>query len=289
MSAWFTILLDGLAYGMVLFIISVGLTITMGLMRIVNLAHGAFAMIGGYVAAVSIEHGLGWGLAALLGSAAAGAAGGVAEVFLYRPLYGKGELAQMLLTFGLVFVVTGLLSLAFGVEFKRIPLPPGLSGDVSLGFRSYPLYRLFLIAVGALLAAGLWLALDRSLYGARLRAAVDNPAMARGIGMNVDRLFTATFVFGCALAGLGGVVGSELLLIEPAYALKHLVTFLVVVVLGGHASLEGSFAAALVIGMVETFGKFYFPSLAPYVSFLLVLVLLLWRPHGVLPAKSLSP
>jgi branched-chain amino acid transport system permease protein len=288
MTAWITTLLDGLAYGMVLFIISVGLTITMGLMRMVNLAHAAFAMIGGYVAAVSIDHGLGWGFGALLGSAAAGAAGGVAEVFLYRPLYRKGELAQMLLTFGLVFVVTGLLTLAFGVEFQRIPLPPSLSGEVSIGFRGYPLYRLFLIGVGALLAAGLWLGIDRSLYGARLRAAVDNPAMARGIGMNVERLFTATFVFGCALAGLGGVVGSELLLIEPAYALKHLVTFLVVVVVGGHASFKGSFAAALLIGTVETFGKFYFPSVAPYVSFVLVLVLLLWRPQGVLPAKSLS-
>src|SRR3954463_4563769 len=193
MTAFVTTLLDGLAYGMVLFMMSVGLTITMGLMRIVNLAHGAFAMIGGYVAAVSIEHGLGWALGALLGTAAAGIAGGIAEVTLYRPLYKKGELAQMLLTFGLVFVVTGLLTLVFGVEFKRIPLPEVLAGEVSLGFRTYPSYRLFVIGIGALLAFGLWLGIDRSLYGARLRAAVDNPAMARGLGMNVDRLFTGTF------------------------------------------------------------------------------------------------
>src|SRR5262249_44824743 len=155
----------------------------------------------------------------------AGVAGGAAEVLLYRPLYRKGELAQMLLTFGLVFVVTGLLTLAFGVEFKRIPLPDALSGDVSIGFRTYPLYRLFVIGLGAALACALWLTIDRSLYGARLRAAVDNPAMARGIGLDVDKLFTGTFVFGCALAGLGGVIGSELLLVEPTYALKHLVTF----------------------------------------------------------------
>jgi branched-chain amino acid transport system permease protein len=288
LTGFITTLLDGLAYGMVLFIISVGLTITMGLMRIVNLAHGAFAMIGAYVAAVSIEAGWSWVAGALFGSAAAGAAGGLAEVTLYRPLYKRGELAQMLLTFGLVFVVTGLLTLAFGVEFKRIPLPESLSGDVSLGFRTYPLYRLFLIGVGALLATALWLGIDRSLYGARLRAAVDNPAMARGVGMNVDRLFTGTFVLGCGLAGFGGVLGSELLLVEPTYALKHLVTFLVVVVVGGHASFKGSFAAALLLGSVETLGKFYFPWLAPYVSFVLVLVLLLWRPHGVLPAKSLA-
>jgi branched-chain amino acid transport system permease protein len=288
MTAFLTTLLDGLAYGMVLFVISVGLTITMGLMRVVNLAHGAFAMIGGYVAAVSIEAGLPWALAALLGSAAAGGIGGAAEVLLYRPLYRKGELPQMLLTFGLMFVVTGLLTLVFGVEFKRIALPESLSGEVSLGFRTYPLYRLFVIGAGALLAAGLWLAIDRSLYGARLRAAVDNPAMARGIGMDVDRLFTATFALGCALAGLGGVLGSELLLVEPTYALKHLVTFLVVVVVGGHASFKGSFAASLVLGTLETFGKFYFPSLAAYVSFVLVLVLLLWRPQGVLPSRSAS-
>jgi branched-chain amino acid transport system permease protein len=286
MTAFFTTLLDGLAYGMVLFIISVGLTITMGLMRVVNLAHGSFAMIGGYVAAVSMEHGLSWASAALLASLAAGIAGGVAEVFLYRPLYAKGELAQMLLTFGLVFVVTGLLTLAFGVEFKRIPLPEALSGQVSLGFRTYPSYRLFVILVGLLLAAALWLGIDRSLYGARLRAAVDNPAMARGIGMDVDRLFTGTFVLGCALAGFGGVIGSELLLVEPTYALKHLVTFLIVVVVGGHASFKGSFAAALILGSLETLGKFYLPSVAAYTSYVLVLVLLLWRPQGVLPARS---
>lgn len=288
MSSFFTTLLDGLAYGMVLFIISVGLTITMGLMRIVNLAHGAFAMIGGYVAAVSTESGLSWLSAALLGSAVAGIVGGAAELVLYRPLYRKGELAQMLLTFGLLFVVTGVLTLAFGVEFKRIPLPQALAGDVELGFRTYPAYRLFVIAVGALLGGGLWWFMDRSLYGARLRAAVDNPAMARGVGINVDRLFTGTFVLGCALAGFGGVMGAELLLVEPTYALKHLVTFLVVVVVGGHASFKGSFVAALVLGCLETLGKFYFPSVAAYLSFVLVLVLLLWRPQGVLPARSLA-
>jgi branched-chain amino acid transport system permease protein len=288
MNAFATTLLDGLAYGMVLFIISVGLTITMGLMRIVNLAHGSFAMIGGYVASALLEHGCPWLLGALAGAVAAGALGGLAEVTLYRPLYKKGDLAQMLLTFGLVFVVTGLLTLGFGVEFRRIPLPEFLSGDVSLGFRPYPAYRLFLIVSGAVLAFGLWLCIDRSLYGARLRAAVDHPGMARGIGLDVDRLFTWTFVLGCALAGLGGVLGSELLSIEPSYALKHLVTFLVVVVVGGHASFKGSFAAALLIGCADTFGKFYFPELAAYASFLLVLVLLLWRPHGVLPARSLS-
>ena len=288
MTAFITTLIDGLAYGMVLFIISVGLTITMGLMRVVNLAHGAFAMIGGYVAAALIEHGWPWALAAACGSIAAGVSGGFAEVTLYRPLYKKGELAQMLLTFGLVFVVTGLLTLVFGVEFKRIPLPDALAGEVSLGFRTYPAYRLFVIGIGALLAFGLWLGIDRSLYGARLRAAVDNPAMARGVGMDVDRLFTGTFALGCGLAGFGGVIGSELLLVEPTYALKHLVTFLVVVVVGGHASFKGSFAAALVLGIVETLGKFYVPSMAAYLSFVLVLVLLLWRPHGVLPAKSLA-
>ncbi|HKO95187.1 MAG TPA: branched-chain amino acid ABC transporter permease, partial [Polyangiaceae bacterium] len=229
-----------------------------------------------------------WVLGALGVSVAAGLSGGVAEVTLYRPLYKKGELAQMLLTFGLVFVVTGVLTLAFGVEFKRIPLPEVLAGEVSLGFRTYPVYRLFVIGVGACLGLGLWLGIDRTLYGARLRAAVDNPGMARAVGMNVDRLFTGTFVLGCGLAGLGGVIGSELLLVEPSYALKYLVTFLVVVVVGGHASFKGSFAAALLLGSVETLGKFYLPSLAAYLSFVLVLLLLLWRPHGVLPAKSLA-
>jgi branched-chain amino acid transport system permease protein len=287
-SSLATVLLDGVAYGMVLFIISVGLTATLGLMRVVNLAHGAFAMIGGYLASVLIERGLPWELATLCGTLGAGLAGGALELGVFRRIYAKGELSQMLLSFGLVFIITGLLTAVFGTEFKRIPLPHYLTGESDLGFRSYPTYRLFVVGVGAGLFALLWFFIDGSLYGARIRAAVDKPGMARGVGIDVGRLFSLTFALGAALAGFGGVVGAELLLLEPSYALKYLVTFLVVVVLGGHGSFKGSFIAAIGVGCAETLGKFYFPQLSAYVIFVLIVGLLLWRPHGLVRAAASS-
>src|SRR5262245_54625032 len=172
MASAITILLDGLAYGMVLFIISVGLTITMGLMRVVNLAHGGFAMAGGYIAAMTVSAGVPFLFAALLGAAAAGALGAVAEMTIFRPLYRKGELAQVLMTFGLTFVVIAALTAIFGTNIRPLPVPEALSGNVDLGFRFYPAYRLFLIGVGLALAIVLWFVIERSLFGARLRAAV---------------------------------------------------------------------------------------------------------------------
>ena len=286
MASAITILLDGLAYGMVLFIISVGLTITMGLMRVVNLAHGGFAMAGGYIAAMAVSAGVPFLAAALLGAAAAGALGAVAEMTIFRPLYRKGELAQVLMTFGLTFVVIAALTAIFGTNIRPLPVPEALSGNVDLGFRFYPAYRLFLICVGLALAIVLWFVIERSLFGARLRAAVDNPGMARAVGIDVDRLFTATFVMGCALAGFGGVIGAELLPLEPFYALRYLVIFLVVVTVGGLGSFRGSLAAAIVLGVIDTAGKFLFPDFAAFLLFGLVFLLLLWRPNGILPPKS---
>ena len=286
MASAITILLDGLAYGMVLFIISVGLTITMGLMRVVNLAHGGFAMAGGYIAAMAVSAGVPFLVAALLGAAAAGALGAVAEMTIFRPLYRKGELAQVLMTFGLTFMVIAALTAIFGTNIRPLPLPEALSGNVDLGFRFYPAYRLFLIGVGLALAIVLWFVIERSLFGARLRAAVDNPRMARAVGIDVDRLFTATFVMGCALAGFGGVIGAELLPLEPFYALRYLVIFLVVVTVGGLGSFKGSLAAAIVLGLIDTAGKFLFPDFAAFLLFGLVFLLLLWRPNGILPPKS---
>ncbi|MCC6949408.1 MAG: branched-chain amino acid ABC transporter permease [Bradyrhizobiaceae bacterium] len=286
MSSFITVLLDGLAYGMVLFIISVGLTVTMGLMRITNVAHGGFAMVGGYLAAMMIRAGVPFFPAAILASVAAGLVGGAVEMTVLRPLYRKGELAQVLLTFGLTFVFIAGLTLLFGTNSQAVPLPDYLSGSVHIGFRDYPAYRLFLIATGLVLAVFLWLVVDRSLYGAKLRAAVDNPRIARAVGINVNRLFTGTFIAGCGLAGFGGVVGAELLMLEPFYALKYLVVFLVVVVVGGLGNFKGSFVAALAIGIIDTAGKFFFPNISAYFFFSLVFVLLLWRPNGLMPAKS---
>ena len=282
------ILLDGLAYGMILFIISVGLTVTMGLMRVVNLAHGGFAMAGGYLAAMMIPAGVPFFIATALATIAAGFLGGIAELTVFRPLYRKGELAQVLMTFGLTFVFIAALTWLFGTDVKILPIPDYLKGLVDLGFRPYPTYRLFLIVVGLLLFLLVWFVIDGSLYGARLRAAVDNPRMARAVGIDVNRLFTITFVIGCALAGFGGVIGAEMLQLDPFYALRYLVLFLVVVAVGGLGSFKGSFVAAITIGVVETAGKFLFTDIAAFLLFALVLVLLLWRPNGLLPPKSLA-
>ena len=281
-----TILLDGVAYGMVLFIISVGLTVTMGLMRIVNLAHGAFAMIGGYLATMLLGAGLPFFAAAIVAAALVGIVGAVAELAIYRPLYRKGELAQALMTFGFTFVVIAALTTAFGTGIRTLPVPPTLSGVVDIGFRTYPTYRLFLVAVGLVLALLLWLLIDRSSYGARLRAAVDNPRMASAVGIDVNLLFTVTFAGGCALAAFGGVIGAALLPIEPYYALRYLVLFLVVVGVGGIGNFKGSFVAAIALGIIDTCGKFLLPQAAAYLFYGAVLILLLLRPHGLMPAKS---
>jgi branched-chain amino acid transport system permease protein len=283
---YLTVLLDGTAYGMILFIISVGLTVTMGLMRVVNLAHGAFAMMGGYLAATMVQRGLSFLAAAALAALAVGIIGAVAELALYRPLYRRGELAQALMTFGLTFVVIAALTAMFGANVKTLPAPRYLTGLTSIGYTQYPTYRLFLIAVGAVMALGLWLIIDRTLYGARLRAAVDNPRMARAVGMDVNLMFTGTFAAGCALAGFGGVIGADMLPVEPFYALRYLVIFLVVVAVGGIGNFKGSFVAALAIGIIDTAGKFLLPGTSAYIIYVLVVVLLLWRPHGLLPAKS---
>jgi len=281
-----TVLLDGISYGMILFLISVGLTVTMGLMRVVNLAHGAFAMIGGYVAGYLTQQGGNFYLAVIGGAAAAAMLGAIAEMTIYRPLYRRGELSQVLLTVGIVFVATGAVTGIFGAFPYPVVFPAYLTRPIDIGFREYPAYRLFLIAVGAAIAAVLWLVLDGSTYGARLRAAVDNPNMARAVGIDVNLLFTGTFIIGCALAGLGGAIGAGILSLEPAYALKYIVLFLVVVIVGGEGSFGGSFVAAMALGIIDTLGKYFVPEAAAYLLYAAVFVLLLWRPRGLLPPKS---
>jgi branched-chain amino acid transport system permease protein len=283
-----TILLDGVSYGMVLFIISVGLTVTMGLMRVINLAHGSFAMIGGYIAGYLTQNGYDFFLALAMATIIPAILGGFAEATLYRPLYRKGELAQVLLTIGIVFVATAAVSEIFGAFPYPVIFPDYLSTTMDIGFRTYPAYRIFLIVVGALIAAILWYVIEGSLFGARLRAAVDNPRMARAVGMNVNFLFTTTFIVGCALAGFGGAVGAGILSPEPSYALLYIILFLVVVIVGGEGSFKGSFVAAMALGIIDTLGKYFVPQTAPYLLYAAVLVLLLWRPQGLLPPKSIA-
>jgi len=283
-----TILLDGVSFGMLLFVISVGLTVTMGLMRVVNLAHGSFAMAGGYIAALMTQNGIDFHVAVVAAMVAAGTIGGVCEVVFYRPLYRKGDLAQVLLTVGLVFVSIAAVTAIFGAFPYPVVMPKYMSALVDIGFRTYPAYRLFVLAVGAVIAAVLWYVIEYSLIGARLRASVDNPRMARGVGMNVNMLFSITFIVGCALAGLGGAIGAGMLALEPTYALKYIVLFLLVVIVGGEGSFKGSFVAAIALGIIDTIGRYLIPDIAPYMIYFAVIVLLLWRPKGLLPPRALA-
>ncbi|HZH07288.1 MAG TPA: branched-chain amino acid ABC transporter permease, partial [Lautropia sp.] len=210
------ILIDGLSYGMVLFVIAVGLSVTLGLMRFINLAHGAFAMTGGYLAAWLIRvQGIGFGTGVLLAVLATGLLGALLEVLVLRRLYRRTELEQVLFTIGLTFLFVASANLLFGPEVQLIPLPPWLAGTVELGTRTLPAQRLLVIAAGAAVLAGSMLLLNRSRFGIWLRATVDNTGAASSLGIPVQLVYVVTFSVGAALAGLGGILGAELMPLEP--------------------------------------------------------------------------
>ena len=276
------LLVDGIAYSMILFLMSVGLTITLGVMRIANLAHCGFAMVGGYIGFAFVSRA---GFDVLSGLAAAAAAtmalGAALERTVFRWVYAVGELGQILMTIGLTFVMIASANLAFGSALHAMPLPRSLTQNMQLGAISISAYRLFIIAVSTVIAGVLWAILEYTDYGARLRASVDNPRMARCVGIDVPRIFTGTFSVGCGLAGVAGFLGSPILPLEPYYALEYLVPILMIVAVGGHGSLKGSFYAALLLGIVDTFGRYYVPALGAFTIYIVVVALLLWRPNGV--------
>lgn len=276
-----SILFDGLAYAMFLFITSVGLSVTMGLMNFVNLAHGAFAMAGGYVV-VSLTHSLGIGFVPSLAIASVlvGIASVPFERGLYRRLYKATDLEQVLLTIGLAFMAIATFTFFYGPIPKSVPLPGWLQGDVNLGFRSFPSYRAFLIVLGVVLITILWYGFERTNIGAKIRAAVDNRRMAESVGINVDRLFTLTFALGSGLAALGGGLAIQLFGLTPYFAVLYLVLFLIVVAVGGLGSLKGTLLAALVIGIVDTGGKYMFPQAGNFLIYAITAIVLLFKPAG---------
>lgn len=281
------VLVDGLSYGMVLFVIAVGLSVTMGLMRFVNLAHGAFAMTGGYLAAwlVREQH---WPFAAGVVAALAGTAalGALLEVTVLRRLYRRSELEQVLFTIGLSFVFVAGANLLAGPEVQLIPLPAALAGPVDLGFRTLPAQRLLVVGCGlAVLAGSVWL-MARTRFGVWLRATVDNTATASALAIPVQRVYVLTFAAGAALAGLGGILGAEVMPLEPYYPIKYLVLVLVVVAVGGMGSIGGSFAAALTLGTVETASKYWASEWGSLFFFVAMALLLAWRPHGLLRSRG---
>jgi branched-chain amino acid transport system permease protein len=282
LAALVSVLFHGTAQAMILYIISVGLSVTMGLMGFANLAHGVFAMAGGYVT-VSLmnDHGVPFLLALLVAFVVVAAASVVVERVLYSRLYTAGELDQVLLTIGLVFMSIAAAHFLWGPLPQRIVLPGYLGGQIDLGFRSFPTYRAFLILVSLALILGLWLGIERTNFGARIRAAVDNRRMAQSIGIDTDRLFMVTFALGSGLAALGGGLGAEILAITPGYAIEWLVYFLIVVAVGGSGSIRGPFVAALCLGIGDFACKYLVPELGAFFVYAAVMALLLWRPAGL--------
>jgi len=287
MQVLISILFDGLAYGMMLFVIAVGLSVTMGLMGFVNLAHGAFAMAGGYVT-VSVM--TGWGapflLALVIAFLVVAAASIAFERLLYARCYAASELDQVMLTIGLVFMAMAAATFLYGPAPKTVRLPAYLSGQIDFGFRAFPTYRVFLIATGLGLMAALWLLFHRTLLGAQIRAAVDNRRMAQSVGIDVDRLFTLTFAFGSGMAALGGGLAINIVGLSPSFAIQYLVFFLIVVAVGGMGSLWGAFAAALLLGFLDNAGKYLWPEGGGFFIYVATVALLLWRPHGLLARRS---
>ena len=299
-----SMLLGGLAAGMVLFIVSVGLSVTMGLMGFVNLAHGTFAMLGGYVTVALLKK---WQYTAaiqlfdfrlgtisinkpfevplvpslLLAMVIVGAISVVFERTLYSRLYRASELDQVLFTIGLVFMMIALVTLIVGPENQSIPLPDWLQGQIDLGIIHYRTYSVALIGIGTVIIVALWLGFERTRMGAQIRATVDNRRMAESLGINVNRLFTLTFAFGSAMAALGGGLGAEFLGLDPQYALKYLVLFLIVVAVGGLGRVTGVFYASLIIGILDFVLKKYLPQGGTLFIYALTILLLLWRPQGL--------
>jgi branched-chain amino acid transport system permease protein len=282
LSALVSIAFHGLAYAMVLYLISVGLSVTMGLMGFINLAHGVFAMAGGYVA-VSLMNRAGVPLFAALAIACAvvAAASMVLERTLYARLYGAAELDQVLFTIGLVFMSGAAARFIWGPLPLPVRLPDYLRGQIEIAGRLFPTYRSFLILGGAVIVTALWLALERTRFGAQIRATVDNRRMAQSLGINTALLFTCAFGVGSGLAALGGALGADILAIDPTYAQEHLVFFLIVVSVGGLGSIRGPFVAALLLGITDTACKYLIPEFGAFFIYAATLAILLWRPQGL--------
>ena len=276
------VLFDGFAYGMLLFILSVGLSVTLGMMNFVNLAHCSFAMLGGYVT-ITMTQRLGWPFLAALPVAflAAAAASVVLERLLYRRLYRASELDQCLLTIGIVFMSVAAAAYVYGTTQQPFETPAFLRGAVTvLGLR-LGVYRLFLIGIALAITVVLVLGLEHTRFGTQVRAAVDNQRMARVLGIDVDRRFALTFAVGSGLAGLGGALAIEIVGLDPAFALSYLVYVLIVVAVGGLGSIGGSFVAATLLGVSDVAGKYYVPELGAFLIYLVMVGLLMWRPAGL--------
>jgi branched-chain amino acid transport system permease protein len=281
------VLFDGLAYGSLLFLVSLGLSVQMGLMNFVNLAHGAFAMAGGFVCVVAMNrYGVPFLAALPLAFLVMAAVGAIMERLLYRRLYGAAHLDQVLFSIGLTFMSIAGATWIFGSSQQPVRLPGFLRGQVHFAGVDFGVYRIFLLGVVALLTLALALLIERTKFGAQVRAAVDDARAARGLGIEVDRVFTTTFALGSGLAGLGGALGIEVLGLDSAFPLKYMVYFLLVVVVGGAGTLRGPLLAAMILGVCDVAAKYYLPQAGAFTIYAVMVVLLLFFPAGLLGRRT---
>jgi branched-chain amino acid transport system permease protein len=277
-----TILFDGIAYGMLLFVLACGLSVTLGLMNLVNLAHGAFAMAGGYVTVVLVNRmGVPFLAAVAIAFFVTAAIGALLERTLYVHVYAKSHLEQVLFTIGLVFMSVAAVDYVMGSSQQFVRIPQSLQGQVDVLGVGVGKYRLLIIVVCGLVTLALQLALMKTRFGSRLRAAVDDQRVARGLGINVDAVFAVTFAVGSGLAGLGGALGAEILGLDPIFPLKYMIYFLIVVTVGGTSSITGPFLASILLSIGEVAGKYYAPKLGGFVIYTIMIAVLIWRPQGL--------
>jgi branched-chain amino acid transport system permease protein len=278
----FGVLFDGIAYGMLLFLLSVGLSVTLGMMNFVNLAHCSFAMLGGYVT-VTLMNFFGWPFFATLPAAfiAAAVVSIVLERAIFRRFYHASDLDQCLLTIGVVFASIAAAAYIYGTDQQPLRLPDFLRGSIALAGLNFAVYRLFLITVALLITVLLVVALEMTRFGAQIRAAVNNQRMARGLGIDVDRAFAITFALGSGLAGLGGALAIAMVGLDPSFAFTYLIYVLIVVSVGGLGSIAGSFAAAILLGVSDIAGKYYVPAIGSFLIYLVMIGLIMARPRGL--------
>lgn len=276
------VLFDGVAYGSLLFLISIGLSVAMGLMNFVNLAHGAFAMLGGYLCVLLMRE-AGWPFLVTLPVVfvAIGGLGAALERTLYRRFYKASHLDQILFSIGLTFVVMALSTYVWGPTQQPVHLPALLSGQVTVGGVDLGVYRLFLVGLVIVATLALHALMTRTRFGAQVRAAVDNQEVASGVGINVNRVYILTFALGAGLAGLGGAVGIDVLGLDPTFPVKYMVYFLLVVAVGGAGTVRGPVIAALLLGVFDVAGKYYIPEIGAFIIYAMMVVLLQLFPSGL--------
>lgn len=277
-----TILFDGIAYGMLLFVLACGLSVTMGLMNFINLSHGVFSMAGGYITAFLINRlGVPFLLCLPLAFLFSAALGMVLERTLYRRLYARSHLDQVLFTIGIVFMAVAAVDYVIGSQQQTVKLPEMLKGRIDIFGGSIGLYRVFIIALCGCLAVTIQMLLVKTRFGSQLRAAVDDPRVARGMGINVNTVFAITFAVGSGLAGLGGALGTDILGMDPTFPIKFMIYFLIVVTVGGTSGITGAFFASLILGIADVGGKYYVPQIGAFIIYALMVVVLIIRPQGL--------